>query len=211
MEKKERLIQEIETIMNRSADYYREVFKTFYPAFGGNGLTERNQSFNFCRYYMDRVKNAVVWQELPIKYIQNDKKITGHIDSLIIDHSNKVILLIEAKRITNGVNRKIKSIKEDYNRLVGSCEFPHQKDSEIDKKRENYSTYEGYDTYILLLMDGWYDSNNRDTQRSKLIKEWESSKYFPDEPKPLSAKVCEVGRPNEGETYHIAYRLYGIS
>lgn len=205
MGKSEQLIKTIDIIMNKSVDYYRNVFNTFYPAFGGNGLTERNQSFNFCRHYMDIVKDAVVWQELPIKYKTDNKEVKGHIDSLIIDKTNKIILLIEAKRITKGrVDSKVESIAADFGRLIDNPRYPYQ---ERDPWRTSTLDYENYATYILLLTDIWC-SNKKNDKRRKLIDNWNSTDYIQHSRVSILAKKYEVGAPNENEKYHIAYRLY---
>lgn len=194
MEKKEHLIKTIDIIMNMSVEYYRKIFKTFYPAFGGNGLTERNQSFNFCRHYIEIVKDAVVWQELPIKYNIDGKEIKGHIDSLIIDHTNKIILLIEAKRITKGAaEAKVRSINKDYERLCGNCEFPYH-------KNDNHNDYE---IFVVILADIWCHKSKNDT-RTDIFNNWN----ILDNKLLVSSNMNEVNTPCGNETYYIGYRLY---
>ena len=59
-----------------------------------NGFTERNLTFNFCHAYLKQNPGAIVWQEIPIIDVNRQ-----HIDSIIIDKKNDLVIYLEAKRL----------------------------------------------------------------------------------------------------------------
>lgn len=59
-----------------------------------NGFTERNLTFNFCHAYLMQNSDAIVWQEIPIIDVNRQ-----HVDSIIIDKKNDLVIYLEAKRL----------------------------------------------------------------------------------------------------------------
>lgn len=117
----------IKDVFNGMVKRYEVILKKYYPAFGSNGFTERNLTFNFCNSYLelssDYKDDVIIWQEVPIK-IPDTKKSNNHIDSLIIDNERKLLIFIEAKRIRNertyqSLEDDIKRIKDNYQNIPG--------------------------------------------------------------------------------------------
>ena len=88
---------------------YSRMLDTYYPAFGTTGFTERNLTFNFCHEALCLNENLIVWQEAPLSNKEE------HLDSIIFDDVNRVIYIVEAKRL--GAEGAISSIENDVKRL----------------------------------------------------------------------------------------------
>lgn len=92
-----------------------------------NGFTERNLTFNFCHTYLglEQHEDAIVWQEIPINYVDRE-----HVDSIIIDE--KWVIFIEAKRLYDITHFKfllddLERIKEQYSNIPLPLDSPTNK------------------------------------------------------------------------------------
>lgn len=210
----EELIKKIHETFIGTRETYINTFKYYYPSHGGNGFTERNQTFNFSHNYLKNGYNAVVWQELPVKY--NKKK--GHLDMLIIDNELKVVLFLEAKRISkNQISSNFTSVKKDMSRLCA-----HDLIESIPRGK----LIEDYQHYILYLADTWYNPNEKVIDpRKNLFDNWcnadEYSEWIPENSKIIEINCGKypIGKPSDNKTgvyykkenteqYNIMYRLY---
>ena len=99
----------IKLILKRMQARYSRMLDTYYPAFGTTGFTERNLTFNFCHEALCLNENLIVWQEAPLSNKEE------HLDSIIFDDVNRVIYIVEAKRL--GAEGAISSIENDVKRL----------------------------------------------------------------------------------------------
>ena len=75
-----------------------------------NGFTERNLTFNFCHAYLKQHPNAIVWQEIPIEKVKNQ-----HVDSIIIDKEEDLVIYLEAKRLYDMSH--FEKLLEDFSRI----------------------------------------------------------------------------------------------
>lgn len=210
-----KLIAKIRRTLVATGETYKNVFRYYYPAHDGNGFTERNQTFNFSHNYIKNSYDAVIWQELPVKC----KVKEGHIDTLIIDNELKIILFVEAKRISRSqISRKFSSIKDDINRLCA--------DDFISSLPKGILINE-YQHYILYLADVWYDdSEGKLDPRKGVLTDWKDKLKFENwipkgsDVTEIGYGICQIGKPssykqidkiyekNNQEEYNLMYRLY---
>lgn len=89
---------------------YLPTKKAKQPSLVINGFTERNLTFNFCHTYLKQHPNAIVWQEIPIDKVKNQ-----HIDSIIIDKDEDLVIYLEAKRLYD--ISSFEDLLEDFSRI----------------------------------------------------------------------------------------------
>lgn len=178
--------QLVQDIFNNMVLSYQKMLNgtpQFCPAFIGSTnklkIPERNLTFNFCHHYLHNTKtingvDVYVWQELAIK---NGNNKNGHIDSMILDLRENVLLLIEAKRIASGgakVNKEKKhkydSLQNDMKRLcdlvlpniqTGVWNIPDDLVTVIKQKKPA--------VYAMALVDYW-DWQNRRSVKNETCK-----------------------------------------
>lgn len=159
MNKKLEKIDFFENVFNRMIERYKVIFKNYYPAFHSNGFTERNLTFNFCNSYLELSSNfnddVLIWQEVPIKNLDSDK-FNNHIDSLIIDKKENILIFIEAKRIRN--NRTYNLLKDDIDRVLKNQNIPPVKD------------ITHFEKYGLFLTDIWTSKEKKDKRKEIKIQ-----------------------------------------
>ena len=126
---------------------YQSIFSMMYPARGSGGFTERNQTCNFCTAYLTINPSSTVWYEFPFGKGK-------HYDAVIVDEGNKRILVVEAKRITNGnVDAKKKSINEDIDRIQKAA-------SDWEDRFQAIVDADVCDFYGVILADVWKEKDN---------------------------------------------------
>ena len=145
---------DINEVINQTAKRYEKILSDYYPSFDSTGFTERNLTFNFCSifYNMANDDDLIIWQEVPIKNREVNKK--EHFDSLIISRKEKMLYLIEAKRL--GDKNKIDSINADFNRMKNRW-----MNININEETKTYSKY------AIIVADVWIPHNNEKKKRSK--------------------------------------------
>ena len=79
-------------------------------------LHEVNQVVNFLSAYRTKHNNSITWLEFPIRYKDGDKEQIIHIDGLIVDHDNRNVFFIEAKRLSK--LQALKNLQADLNDKV---------------------------------------------------------------------------------------------
>lgn len=181
-------MQILEMVFNGTVQCYKNTLTNYYPSFESIGFTERNLTFNYCHSYFSVNEHAKVWQEVPLN-VKNEKgKYDEHYDSLIIDEKNKLFVLIEAKRLNS--ERKLDSIKEDYNRIKSKY-----------SKINNYDKYAEYNKYGILLADIWIPRDHpKRTSKMGLLKKFES---FSNEFDAFFLKKEVNAKISDNEEYHL--------
>jgi len=186
------IVQEVFINMGKM---YESIFKTYYPSHGSNGFTERNLTFYFSHFYLKNANNLsdiIIWQEVPILGGE-------HFDTLIIDSINKIIFIIEAKRLQNEM--KGRSIDEDFKRILSRF-----------KEIANIDNFPNYSKYALLLADIWIPESNKNKidLRNFFI-------YFNSElniEKSIENRITKINNINKFdhslEEYWLMYNLYEI-
>ena len=190
--------QIIQEVFNNMCKMYESIFTNYYPSHGSIGFTERNLTFYFSHFYLkiaNNLSDIIVWQEVPIEE-------GGHFDTIIIDTINKIIFIIEAKRLQN--DQKIESIRSDFNRIG---EILITKNNEHGIKIP--STFSTYDKFALLLADIWIpkDNNTKETIKNIFLE------YNIQNQLDNNCKVIEninIYEHSE-EKYWLMYNLYKIS
>ena len=123
---------------------YYQLLKSFYPAQGSTGFTERNQTHNFVNSLISTLndKDTINWFELPWKEKEQ------HIDAMVYSPEYKSIFYIEAKRLS--ITRKKESIVEDIKRVVDTKD----RESLLSKYKLPNVTNE----YMIALCDVWLEN-----------------------------------------------------
>lgn len=141
-----------------------DVFDTYLKEYGtllnkfepcpskGNGnirysLHEVNQVMNFLYAYRTKHNNSITWLEFPIRYKDGDKEQIIHIDGLIVDHDNRNVFFIEAKRLSK--LQALKNLQADLNDKV-QCRW---EDHKLNDYFNNKVELEKYGYYCILLAD----------------------------------------------------------
>lgn len=180
---------EIRKVFESMCNSYVNMFKQYYPSVRASGYSERNLTFNFCHSYLLENPNAVIWQEILIN--RGD-----HFDTLIIDNENKIIIIIETKRLQS--TNKMMSIIRDYNRIVDRL-------SEVDRlDPEEYTDYIDYKKCALLLADIWIPplkNNNKTRILSKFEEVGENL---------IEQGKMQINEVPTKEAYWLLYNLYSI-
>ena len=180
----------IEEVISQTAKRYEKILRNYYPSFDSVGFTERNLTFNFCStfYNMAADDELIIWQEVPIKNNDDSKK--EHFDSLIISRKEKVIYLIEAKRL--GYRGKIESMRTDFDRMKKKW-----KNINIDEDTKTYSKY------AIIIADIWIPHTN-ERQKQKKTKERLLSEFTNTFKKSVQYEVMKNNDPlTENERYFI--------
>jgi hypothetical protein len=102
---------EIDKVLQRYKENYCRIFESIYPSMGSTGFTERNLSVNFAKAYESVHKDSITWYEFPF---DKDRKL--HYDALIINPTEKEIVIVESKRFSD-TDKKVKEVGEDVNRI----------------------------------------------------------------------------------------------
>ena len=109
-------------------------------------LHEVNQVVNFLSAYRTKHNNSITWLEFPIRYKDGDKEQIIHIDGLIVDHDNRNVFFIEAKRLSK--LQALKNLQADLDDKV-KCRW---KDHNL-KYYFNDVELNKYGYYCILLAD----------------------------------------------------------
>lgn len=178
----------INNVFSATVENYEKILSRYYPSHRSNGLTERNLTFNFSHNYLLKNREAIIWQECPLKD-------GNHFDTLIIDDEKNTIIIVEAKRLQN--EGKFELIKRDISKI--NIQF---NDIKLDDKRLTYKRYG------LILFDIWI-SKKRETIdiRYQLLQKLLIEK--PDEQQ-KSMLVNIDYSDNYKEKYHLAYKLFQL-
>ena len=139
---------------------YEKILNIFYPAKKSTGFTERNLTVNFSKAY-EAIATAVgdeccTWFELPVN--ENGK---DHVDAIIINITQKEILLIEAKRYMN-LQRKVLEVIEDVERN-NTIDWIRELTDERSKggERPVLQYIEDYKIFGVILADLWIEKENQ--------------------------------------------------
>lgn len=148
---------------------YEKIFEQIYPAKNSTGFTERNLSVNFSKAYETLIvqdnQNCITWYEF-----QFGNKNSKHYDAVIVNTTQKEILIIEAKRY-NVLPRKIYSMIKDIFRINNFL-------TEI--RNENFHRipdFTKYKIYGVVLADIW-TAKTSSPKLKELIKEQYASRNF---------------------------------
>jgi len=185
--------QIFEKVFSGTVQTYKNTLTNYYPSFESIGFTERNLTFNFCHNYFSVNGYAKVWQEVPLN-VKNEKgKYDEHYDSLIIDEKNRVLVIIEAKRLNS--ERKLYSINEDYNRIMSQF-----------SKINAYEKYREFSKYGILLADIWIPREGpKNTSKMELLKKFE---YFSKVINSYFLKREVDAKISETEEYHLLCSVF---
>ncbi len=226
------IVKNVKAAIDLTSDRYKKSLKSAFPAFK-NRLQERNLTFNFASYYMhsQETDDIDVWQEVPIKKKESEKKedYSQHIDTVIIDKKNKSMIFIEAKCISrNHVKPRLKAMYEDLDRLYNIADIDNESLS-ICGGLEKYYKEEGYDVYFLIIANIWKSTTEEaDSQRYKIINGWKPIDFIKGEKEysPIYSDVLPSKETNDiyyhedkikskngkekglEESHHIVYALY---
>ncbi|MBQ9436175.1 MAG: hypothetical protein IJU33_08630 [Bacteroidales bacterium] len=180
----------VQNVFNNMVQSYQEMLNgtpQFCPAFIGSTnklkIPERNLSFNFCHHYLYNAKkingvDVYVWQELAIKDGNNQN---GHIDSMILDLHENVLLLIEAKRIASGGAKsrsgkvhKCNSLQNDMKRLC-KLALPNIQPGEWDIPDDLFTIIQQKQpvVYAMALVDYWKWQNGRKSKNETCKQNFE--------------------------------------
>ena len=142
---------------------YDSILESFYPSIGSTGFQERNLTANFVKAYEKAYsKNKVVsWFEL--QFGEDNK---NHLDSIIIDLTEKRIFLIEAKRYVNTTSKR-DSIDRDIKRII---EFSNY----IRSGKERFEDFINFDIFGVILADVWLENN----KKKEIFKLYKDKKMF---------------------------------
>ena len=143
---------------------YQIILSRIWPTIGSNGFNEHNQTANFLAAY-EKIANEYsevtsTWYEFQIA---NGGRNNNRIDGMIINHTNKTVYLLEAKRFTeNEINDQRHKLGEDVSRLV---------ELDLENRFNQNEVFIGesiqdYTVYGVILFDLWTYS-----QRHKFEKE----------------------------------------
>ena len=130
---------------------YEEIFEHLYPAKNNTGFAERNLSVNFSKAYEKvATSKAISWFEF-----QFGAKNNLHLDALILDASNKKLMLIESKRFSSP-SKKIREIYEDIDRIYSCIEELRTSNNNRIFKLKKYKTI-----YGIVLADVWSETKKK--------------------------------------------------
>jgi|GEM_PF-3104889 hypothetical protein len=131
----------IENALKKLQKNYPKSLNEFYPGYGdGNGIPERNLTYQFVSAYLSLNKSAHGFFEVPFK---NDDEEVNHYDAIIID--KPALIIIEAKRLFN--RGKAKSIENDVRKIMRK-RFHNQ-------IRNNINNFIPKRIYGLILAEAW--------------------------------------------------------
>ncbi len=182
----------IENAFIGMCEYYSEMLGNYYPAYGKNGFTERNLTFNFCHNLLVKNKNLIVFQEVPIKNKQ-------HFDSIVIDDKNKVVFIIEAKRLQS--KKKMSEIADDCDRMLA-----HFNEFNGHEERKNYKKW------CIILIDLWIPRNEPTFGTKKRLRnafmEYEPNKEIEKKLFNLKEIKKKEGNISNSEDYYLLYKAF---
>ena len=146
----------VEMVISEYKERFESILKRIWPTIGDTGFVEKNQTANFIEAYEKcaKMSNEIVsvWYEFPIPNDENNKK-NNHIDAIVINHTKKEILLVEAKRISkNKVPAKRRELAMDLQRIQGL---------DLSNRFSNFFLKEIFNEYVVygvLLFDAWNDN-----------------------------------------------------
>lgn len=101
----------IEETIVEAKDRFENSLTEFYPAYGKNGFSERNLTFQFCTVFTSRPRSHA-FMEIPL-YNPGNERHDSHIDAYVFD--NQIGIFIESKRLFG--RRKAKSLLDDILRM----------------------------------------------------------------------------------------------
>ncbi len=143
---------------------YISILEYLWPAKGSTGFTERNLTCHFSKAYekvaQENGQDAYTWFEF-----QFGTKSDQHYDAVIVNPSDKKVIIIESKRFTSSLS-KVRAINTDIKRIM---EFPSVLHSEYERKEvEGIRIYDfdKYEVWGLVLADVW-DEKQGNTKRDK--------------------------------------------
>lgn len=142
-------------VLNKEFDLfqkrYLEKFEYFYPAKNGTGFDETNLTVNFAAAY-EQIHQAAgeicfTWYEL-----QFGPKNNLHLDACILNISQKVMILVESKRLKSQ-DGQTQSVRDDIGR-INTFDF-------VNEFSERLEDAAGYTVYGLILMDVWTENTGK--------------------------------------------------
>lgn len=142
------MIETLKTAFKNTEEKYCKILNSYYPAHNSTGFTERNLTNNFANSLeLALTGSPFTWFEAPLS--ATDKK---HLDAIVFHPQSKTSFLIEAKRLSNTV-QKINEIKKDIERM---------------KSNDHHSTLERglrgvsvENRYAIVLADVWLESDSK--------------------------------------------------
>ena len=136
------------------------IFDVLNPARKSHGFTERYQTNNFSKAYETLFPGSITWFEMPFSK-------NRHLDAIIANPIEKVLLFIEAKRFTS-VGTKIKSVEEDIKRINKAMTAKRY------SVRPCFSDFKSYTTrYGVILGDVWTGNS----EKTDLCRAFESNDF----------------------------------
>jgi len=156
----------LEDAFSKMAKTYKRNLEQFWPTIGSRGITEANQTHEFCKALETTLPSpAFSYLEVPF----GDK---GWIDGVIVNvmNDNLRLIFVETKRIKeNGYGAAYKSITSDAKRLV---ETP----ATFLANRKDLKQYKKIEVILVYLADVWVGNKKRSNE---VIGIWESCSLFP--------------------------------
>lgn len=192
--------QIVQEVFNNMGKMYESIFQSYYPSHKSNGFTERNLTFYFSHFYLKNALNLsdiIIWQEVPLKE-------GGHFDTLIVDTENRLIFIIEAKRLQN--DGKLQSIEKDLNRIL-DCFKDFNEGKSIINIPKKYSEFK---KHAILLTDIWIPINSEMKKTlQKDFTHFSTENYIA---KPLGKGIKKVNniKKYSEEKYFLMYNLFGV-
>ncbi len=160
------------------ARQYTSILKYLWPAKGNTGFTERNLTCNFSKAYekitLEKGKDAYTWFEFQFGD-DNDQ----HYDAIIVNPTDKKIIVIESKRFNTQVS-KIRSVNKDIHRIT---EFPDALKKEVlrnEVEKMRIYDFEKFEVWGMILADVWDEKRDGDKGdlRSKIADEFRDGTFL---------------------------------
>lgn len=149
----------IDILADEYQDRYNTVLRRVWPTMGGNGFNEHNQTVNYLLAYeiiaKENNEQITTWYEFQIPNENDKKKRNNRIDGMIINHTKKEILLVEAKRFCyNDVEKKRRDVGEDVIRIE-ELDMSTRMEGVFYSESDNKSDYS---VYGVVLFDLWTEN-----------------------------------------------------
>lgn len=173
---------------------YGRMLNEYYPSFKSSGFTERNLTFNFCHNLLKINHKLIVYQEVPIEEGQ-------HFDSLVIDDEEKLLIIIEAKRL-NSI-KKMEEIEDDCKKMMIKYD-----------QINGYERRKDYRKWAIILVDLWIPRNEKKSHTKNQLKNiFVNLAPNSDTEKNINKSkeiTIKVGKISDLEEYHLLYKAFSL-
>ena len=146
---------------------YINIFRLMYPSKNGTGFTERNLSVNFAEAYKKTHPDTHVWFEF-----QFGEKNNLHYDAVIVNPTDREILLVESKRIKS--KKMLGEIREDVLRIEGV------KDVYAEEFRYRLRDFQKYRIIGIILADVWTQGAMKSDVKEAFLQKTFVKNYYSD-------------------------------